>query len=350
MNHSPGHLFRALASVLLFANAAPAAVSVASDADVAPAWTVIVAASGHSTPREECAFVESGGRFFLLGGRGIKAVDIFDPKTGTWTQGAPPPVEVHHFQPVVWGGRIYVACGMTGNYPVEKPIDRILIYDPKDDVWLWGAAIPVDRRRGSAGAVVHDGTLTLICGIINGHTDGWVTWCDVYDFRSGAWSKLPDAPRARDHFEAALINGRIYAVGGRRSSAITDQVFDLTIPEVDVYSCATKTWSTLPATRNLPVPRAGATTVAVGSDLVVCGGESMAQTAAHADVQALDTRTGRWRNLPSLRQGRHGTSVVVFHGAIYICAGAGERGGQPLLATMEMLRLADTPRVRVAPP
>jgi hypothetical protein len=146
------------------------------------------------------------------------------------------------------------------------------------DSWAWGPAIPARRRRGSVGAVVHDGSLILVCGIINGHTDGWVNWCDSYDFRSDTWSVLPNAPRARDHFEAA-----------------------------------------------------------VGPDLIVCGGESMAQKAAHAEVQALNTTTGIWRNLPPLRQGRHGTGLVFFDGVFYTCAGAGDRGGQPLLSTMEML-------------
>lgn len=305
----------------------------------AAGWTHVVAVSGRPTPREECALVESDGRLYLLGGRGINPVDIFDSKTRRWTQGAPPPIEVHHFQAVVWDHRIYLAGAMSGKYPREQPIDRIVIYDPKSDVWSWGATIPADRRRGSAGAVVYDGKLVLVCGITNGHTDGWVRWCDTYDFKTGEWSVLPDAPRARDHFAAGIVGAKLYAAGGRRSSAITKQVFDLTIPEVDVYDFAANSWSTLPPASNLPAPRAGSSTLAVGQELFVFGGESMAQTLAHAEVQALDTRTGRWRNLPSLVQGRHGTSAVFFGDAFYTCAGAGERGGKPLLSTMEQLTL-----------
>jgi len=303
----------------------------------AASWVTVLATSGRPIPREECAFIEDQGRFYLLGGRGINPVDIFDPRLRTWSRGSPPPIEIHHFQPVIWGGRIYIACAMTGKYPTERPVGRILIYDPAIDSWAWGPAIPAGRRRGSAGAVVHDGALILVCGIINGHTDGWVNWCDRYDFRSDTWSMLPNAPRARDHFEAVVIGQKIYVAGGRRSSAITKQVFDLTIPEIDVFAFATQTWATLPAASDLPLPRAGANCAAVGADLIVCGGESMAQKAAHAEVQALNTTTGRWRSLPPLQRGRHGTGLVFFDGVFYTCAGAGERGGQPLLATMEML-------------
>jgi hypothetical protein len=317
----------------------PGAASAGAAPHGARSWTAESAVSGHFTPREECAFVECDGRFYLLGGRGIDPVDIFDPKTGGWSQGAAPPVEVHHFQPVVHEGRIYIACAMTGKYPREQPIDRLLVYEPKKDAWSWGAAIPAERRRGSAGSAVHDDSLILVCGITNGHTDGWVSWCDAYNFKTGWWSVLPDAPRARDHFEAGIVGEKLYAAGGRRSSVITKQVFDLTIPEVDVYDFVAKTWLTLSAVSNLPTPRAGTAALAVGPDLIVFGGESMTQTPAHAEVQALDTRTGQWRSLPSLLQGRHGTGVVWSGGTFYTCAGAGERGGQPLLSTMERLNL-----------
>lgn len=334
------HLVLAVALAALAPGAAVAAGRATNEAPVqkrADGWTLLTASLGAPTPREECGFISDGQRLYLLGGRGIDAVDIFDPRTAAWSHGAPPPIEVHHFQPVVWNGRIFVAGAMTGKYPREQPIDRILVYDPATDAWSWGAAIPAGRRRGSTGAVVHDGKLILIAGILNGHTDGWVAWCDAYDFASGQWSMLPDAPRARDHFEAAVAGGKLYAAGGRRSSAVTKQVFDLTIPEVDVYDFATNAWSTLPPTSNLPTQRAGATTVVIGSELLVIGGESMAQTAAHADVQALDTRTGRWRDGLPLQQGRHGTSAVLLGEALYICAGAGQRGGRPLLGTLETL-------------
>lgn len=316
----------------------PAALSPA--VPPASSWTTLET-KGRLHPREECGMAEVDGRFYLLGGRGINPVDIFDPATLTWSEGAPPPIEVHHFQPAVWEHRIYLACGMTGRYPVEKGLDRILIYDPAKNAWSWGSDIPPERRRGGAGTVVYGDKLYLIAGIQNGHTDGWVKWCDAYDFKNQTWAVLPDAPRARDHFEAALIAGKIYAAAGRRSSAVTRQVFELTIPEIDVYDLSAGSWSTLPATSNLPVLRAGASTLAVGSQLIVVGGESITQKSAHREVQALDTRTGQWRNLPSLARGRHGAGLASFGQAFYTASGPGDRGGSPLLPTIETLSFAD---------
>ena len=40
----------------------------------------IVTTTGTYTPREECDFVAVDNKFYLLGGRGVNEVNIFDPK------------------------------------------------------------------------------------------------------------------------------------------------------------------------------------------------------------------------------------------------------------------------------
>lgn len=293
--------------------------------------------------RHEAAFVGCDGRFFLLGGRRIQPVDIFDPATRTWTKGAKPPIEIHHFQPVVWQNQIWLAGAMTGKYPHETAIDRILIYDPAKDEWSWGPEIPADRRRGGAGASIHNGSLYLTSGIRNGHWDGWVTWLDRYDLTEKTWHQLPDAPRPRDHFQTAFIGGKLYAAGGRKTSGITKEVFDLTIAEVDVFDLATKTWTTLPSMSNLPTPRAGCFSFVLGDELWIAGGESMSIPVAHAEVQSLNTTTGKWRTSSLFARGRHGTGIVQLKDTLYTCAGSGGRGGSPELDTTEILQLKSSP-------
>ena len=289
--------------------------------------------------RHEAAFVQCNGRFYLLGGRRVQPVDIFDPATRTWTEGSRPPMEIHHFQPVVWDDKILMVGAMTKGYPREKTLDRILVYEPEIDRWTWGAEIPKDRRRGGAGSVIHDGYLYLVSGIQNGHWDGWVPWLDRYDLKNQTWERLPDAPRSRDHFQAAVIGDEIYAAGGRRSSASTKQVLDLTIEEVDVYNIKTGQWRTLPKSSNLPIPRAGCFSFVRDSELVIAGGESMLQQRAHNEIHSLDTTTGKWRIDSRFDVGRHGTGIVQWEGKLYTVAGSGERGGTPELDTTEILKL-----------
>jgi len=62
---------------------------------------------------------------YLIGGRRINPVDVYDPATNIWTQKGPTPIELHHFQAVVYGDAIYIMGAMTGGWPNEKPLDRI---------------------------------------------------------------------------------------------------------------------------------------------------------------------------------------------------------------------------------
>ena len=286
------------------------------------------------TARHENAFVEADGKFYLIGGRGERPVDIYDPETKTWRQGQSPPLEMHHFQAVAHEGKVYVMGALTGGYPDEQPIPNIYIYDPASDSWTKGPEIPEGRRRGAAGAFVHDGKFYLVNGIQNGHTNGYVSWLDMYDPASGEWTKLADAPHQRDHVQAAVVDNKIVVAGGRTTSAETGQSLELTRPEVDVYDMASGTWTTLE--QEIPTQRAGTTSVILDDKLIIIGGESGAMEAAHHQAEALDLASGEWSSLPSLNQGRHGTQAIVYDGKIYIAAGSGNRGGGPELTSMEV--------------
>ncbi|MBV6639287.1 MAG: galactose oxidase [Cyclobacteriaceae bacterium] len=291
--------------------------------------------NGTPHARHECSFVEVDGKFYLLGGRGIKPVDIFDPETKTWTQGAEPPLEVHHFQAVAYKGKVYVMGGMTGKYPHEDPIPQIVIYDPAQDQWSLGDSIPANRQRGGAGVVVSGNSAYILSGITDGHWEGHVKWVDQYNFETGEWSVLQDAPRARDHFHAALYDGKIYCAAGRNSSAKTEETFNLTIAEVDVYDLASNSWTTLPEDQNLPTERAGTTAIFLEDNLLVIGGESAAQETAHAEVEAYDVSEAKWTQLDMLERGRHGAQAILYDQSVFIAAGCGNRGGKPELDTIE---------------
>lgn len=310
----------------------------------APADAVAPTASGWTTlscvdsphARHECGFVGLGDAFYLLGGRRVQPVDRYDPETGRWTALPPPPQELHHFQPVTWRGRILVAGAMTGRFPHETPLPRVLLLDPATGQWSDGPEIPTARRRGGAGCVVVGDTLYLVAGITDGHWGGHVAWVDAVDLTTGVWRQLPDAPRARDHFQAAVLDGQLFAVGGRRSSAATHETFALVEPAVDVFDLARETWTTW-TEAPLPTPRAGSMTAVVAGQLVVAGGESLAHDVAHAEVEVLDPLSRRWHRAPDLAQGRHGTGLIVWQGGLHVAAGCGQRGGRPELATLERL-------------
>ena len=286
-------------------------------------WQPVQYANGTSPlARHENGFVEVNGKFYLIGGRGIKSVNIFDPVTRIWTAGAAPPIELHHFQPVVYQNRIYAICALTGVYPDETPVDRIYIYDPAINTWTQGATIPVGRRRGSAGLALFNNKFYIISGIQDGHRSGWVSWADEYDPVTGIWTVLPDAPQARDHFHVGLINGKIYCAGGRRTSQ--PNFAANTISNVDVFDIASRTWST---PTQIPTPSGAPAVAVVNNELVVGGGEVDYQSTALSTVQSYNPVSNSWTTRPNLNVGRHATQFIYYSGTLYIAAGSTTMGG-----------------------
>lgn len=293
-----------------------------------------VLATDNSLPvaRHEAAFVNVNNRFYLLGGRGIKPVSIFDTETQKWTTGEKPPLEIHHFQPVVYKDKVYIIGAMTGEYPAETPVENVLIYNTSENSWTLGDSIPSDRLRGSTGNVIKDDIVYVSCGISNGHMSGHRKWFDSYNLKTGEWQVLPDAPQARDHFQSVEAKGKIYNLAGRLSKA-PEKTFSETLAKVDVYDIEKKTWSTVEA--EIPTQRAGNMALRYNDEILVIGGESAEQEKAHKEVEALQISDQSWKAYPSLIEGRHGTGVFIFNDEIYIASGCGNRGGSPELTTME---------------
>lgn len=328
-----------LLATALFAVAPVATISVAALPAAPPLaggvdWEIVTTSNGSQpTARHEAAYVEFGGLFYLMGGRGPRPVDRYDPVAKTWTNLGSPPIQMHHFQPVVWGTEVYVVCAFEGNFPNETPIANIYTYDPATNNWQIGPAIPAGRNRGAAGVVVYDDFIYVAGGNTLGHNGGYVPWLDRYDPATNTWTQLADAPHARDHFTAAVIGNKLYAGGGRQTEQ--PNPFLNTIGPVDVYDFTTGQWSSVPDP--IPTERAGTMTVARDEHLIIIGGETASK--AHDETEALDVGTGEWLTLPTLVDSRHSGGALLYQDVAYVASGAGNNGGGPELTTQESLEL-----------
>ncbi len=298
-------------------------------------WS-IVEASGEVEARRDNGFMSCKGQFYLLGGRGEHPVDIFDPATGTWRQGAYPPVEMHHFQAVRIEDEIWVMGAFTGEYPDEKPLEHIYIYNTAGDQWRRGDPIPSDRLRGSAGVAVYRERIYLVGGVTDLHHPEITRMVDRYDPKTGRWKKLSDAPRNRGHFHAGICNGIIYAAGGSSPSGSPGDKSGKLISEVDVYDIESGKWKSLPSYQNLPTPRAACATVDIMDHIMVIGGESPEREEAFNSVEAYDTETGAWEQWDSLENGRWGTQAFMCVGAVFVTAGSSDSKGSLAPTSLEM--------------
>lgn len=309
-------------------------------AHAAETWQTITAI-GAPTARHEAACIAFQGKVYLIGGRRVNPVDVFDPSTLRWSSKSPTPVELHHFQAVTFGDHIYLMGAMTGPYPNEKPLENVIAYHPPTDQFKTLGKIPQQRRRGGAGAVVYQDKIYLVGGITNGHVDGYQPWFDEYDPKTEKWTVLPDAPHARDHFQAVVIGDRLYAAAGRTTSKATDQVFDLTVEKVDIFDFKTGKWLEAEACPTIPTPRAGNMATTVNGQLILGGGESMRQRTAHNEIDIYNPETKVWVKGASLLRGRHGSGFARIGNYLYTASGCGNRGGTPELDTIERLETVE---------
>ena len=310
-----------------------------------PTWNDLPV-KGEAQERHENAMAIVGNNIILIGGRGNKTLDILNTETLEWSQGAQPPFEIHHFQAVVIDGLLYVIGAFTGGWPHETPLSHVLIYDVTEDIWITGEKIPENRRRGAAGVAIYNKKIYLVNGIINGHTSGWVNWFDEYDPYNNTWKVLPDAPVARDHFQAVVVEDQLYIAGGRRSGSVDNNGFAGTVNETNVYDFNSGKWEVLPA---IPTPRAGTATIVYNGNPIVLGGESDGQEAAHNEVEMYEITSRTWKKLPTMKQGRHGTQAVKIGNNIIIGAGSGNRGGGPELNSFELFSSEKEPKLSPEP-
>jgi len=287
-------------------------------------WTQ-VPSFNDATARHENGFVFGGRFFYLLGGRGTRPVERYDPEKDEWTFLSNAPTEMHHFQAVENDGLIYIVAGLQGGGTNETGLSNIYIFDPSSNTWSVGPEIPEARRRGSTGVAVYQDKFYIVGGLTGAHGEAGTAFAyfDEFDPATNTWTVLPDAPRVRDHFHAVLVEDEIFVIGGRNSGV--SGFLNATIPEIDVYNFTTGQWRTLPSGQNLPLPRAAAATGRFEDDIILSGGEG--PNGPYVSTEAYNLTTQTWRSLQDAPTPRHGTQAIVHKNGFYVAAGSNVLGG-----------------------
>ncbi len=298
-------------------------------------WQAVDTADGsRATPRHEASAVTVDGKLYLLGGRGNRPVEVYDPQTRRWRVVANAPLELHHFQPVAVGQKIYALAAFTCCYPNEVSIADIHVFDTVSESWSTMGTMPSDRVRGAAAAAVHDGKIYVIGGNTQGHNGGAVNWFDRFDPVTGVWETLPDAPHARDHFTVSIANGKLVAAGGRTTEL--PNPFANPVRPTNVYDFSTGNWS---SAANIPTARAGTVSTSAGEEVLVAGGEINGQSAAYKTTEAFNVNTGLWRTLQSMISGRHSGGAAMIGSTWHVVAGSNVAGGGGEFSGHETLEL-----------
>jgi len=134
-------------------------------------------------------------------------------------------------------------------------------------------------------------------------------------------------PTPRDHHTAAAVDGRLYAIGGRRNGN-----YSLNLDTAEVYDPATKRWQ---PRAGMPTARSGIAAAVLDGRIFIFGGEAPAGT--FGEVEAYDPKTNSWSAHARMPTPRHGLGAAIVGGRIYVISG-GPRPGDTSSAANEIFR------------
>ncbi|KAG5281189.1 hypothetical protein AALO_G00068370 [Alosa alosa] len=154
------------------------------------------------------------GYIYAIGGRDysneLDCVERYDPHHNTWEHVTPLKREVYAHAGAVLDGKIYIACGRRGSVYLKETY----CYDPSANHWGACAEGPVERAWHGMAAL--DGRLYVIGGSNDGcgyRRDVFKVAC--YTPRSDSWSVVCPVPAGHGEPGLAVLDGRIYILGGR---------------------------------------------------------------------------------------------------------------------------------------
>jgi N-acetylneuraminic acid mutarotase len=288
-------------------------------------------------PAADLAGVAVNGKLYLFGGLdGIRPTGLafeYDAATDTWTKKKAMPVPVHRFAVAAYGDKIYVFGGFK--YPDNganawQPVDNVWRYDPAGDDWT--ALTPMPSKRGATAAAVVDGRIFVIGGATTQpdtkdtaiqplRRHAIVGTVEEYDPKVNTWRARTALPTPRSGAAVAAVAGKIYVIGGRIASAFAEDGSDTDV--VEGYDPARDLWSRPLA--KMPVPRSAMGVASWRNRIVLAGGETTdasGAVSASAAVAAYEPETNAWRALDLLPAPRRGIATGLIGDRLYVAGGA----------------------------
>lgn len=111
----------------------------------------------------------------------------------------------------VYNQKIYVFGGYYDSFD-KKLIrtDAVEIYDPETDTWSQGANMPTARSWSSA--ITLDNKIFVIGGTDNNKSLRSIV--EVYDPLTNSWTRMNNMPLSIQGMGAVVLNDEIYVIGG----------------------------------------------------------------------------------------------------------------------------------------
>jgi N-acetylneuraminic acid mutarotase len=263
-------------------------------------------------PRAGAAAAVVGDRLVVTGGVDangalLNTTEVFDGTS--WSLGAPIPTPRQQLAAASDGKLVYTVGGTTG----DSDQVNVEAYDPVAKTWTTLPALP--QARSDLGVAITDGRLVAVGGVSGGQVLKSVS---VFDLMSKTWSGLPDMSTPRHGMAVAAVEKSVYAIGG--SSAIgnsepTATAEVLKLPERKIQPVAQ--WRSLP---DAPTARLMMAWAVLNGKIWIMGG--LHNGTPLQTVESYDPKTGAWETGPPLPIPLHHAAAATFRGEVVVLGGA----------------------------
>ena len=188
--------------------------------------------------------------------------------------------------------------------------------------WQRITQLPTKRWEFST-AVVEDKIYLIGGSLFENHAGPFgLSTVEVYDSQTNTWQRVADMPTPRTNAKAAVVNGTIYVFGGYNSKDKFLQNWKMA-DHVEAYDPLTDTWT---RKNQMPVSRIYfGLGVVVGNVYLIGGttglGEGQEQRMDRVDIY--DPATDTWAKGPKMPTRRNPGGVAVVSNRIYVIGGEG---------------------------
>lgn len=255
-------------------------------------------------PRTEAGGITHNGSFYIFGGinqfgQTYSSSYRYSSETNGWGKIKDTPQPINHVGVVQDNKYVYLVGGfkplslrirgfMFANW---EPLNTLYRFNPATDTWETLASMP--EPRGAGGVCVSNDTIWYVGGINQQKAISNALF--GYSIKHNQWFTAPSMEHPRDHLRAESVNGKIYAISGRKD----DLRFNLSF--VEEYNPAEKKWTRM---ADIPTPRGGFGSSVYKNRIYTYGGENV--WSCFDVMEVFNPETNTWEKYEPIPEARHG--------------------------------------------
>lgn len=174
----------------------------------------------------------------------------------------------------------------------------------------WSTRTPLPTARGDVGVALVNGKIYVLGGGAMGQTATQLN--QEYDPATDRWRDRAPIPQGSTHPGVSSYNGKIYVIGGFTASvhaAALDKAFE--------YDAEADTWRQLPP---ISSPRGSVGVAVVNGKVHAIGGRGLNNVTV-ATHEVYDPATGKWSQAAPLPTARDHIGAIVLDGRIHVIGG-----------------------------